>query len=1176
MAITKIRAEQQVSQSSITEAQLSGSLAGHGLGGADGLPLSVTASAIHGGVVSGSSQVILNAADSSSYNTNYIDEGSSNKYYTDARVQAELTASNVFSSSRQTVLWQADSGSYTTDFITEGSTNEYYTDARVSNYLSSSIIVSQSEQLDYDLIGQPNEGEIISQSGQIDYDLITQPDNGAIVSMSGQIVLNAADSGSYNTSYIPEGTNLYYTDARVSSFVSGSPFFTASEQIDYDEITQPGVGEIISQSGQITLQQADSSSYSTTYVDEGTNLYYTDARVLEELYQQGIVSGAAQITGSAIDAEFKDITAVNVSASAVISASSFYGQFIEISSSIEFSSGSTIFGDDAADSHEFTGSVDIEGALTVSGAVSMDDNVVLGASSSDDINFVGRVSSSIIPNRTNGIDLGSSTLKWKDLYVSGTAHIDILSASGFQIGGSSGGGNAGEFNSISASTLEVDSDAYIARGFISGGNLENVTIGANTATSGTFTTATIGYGDFESIDIDNGTIDDTIIGAGTPASGTFTTASANSLIGDTGSIGSTINIGKVSNASGHSQTATYEGFFSSLFGESKTLGYALNEISKTINLITPSQAPLLSSAGISIVKSGGSTYSGKWSNSLPASAWDSVTAGGSVTNLTDATTFDVDITTDGTTNAGVNPDNFIHGGLYSDWQSDLITGILKADLRFGQTDSYHMLDFSGLGGGATSISTASADTRVTYLRMDTAQGFGGPANNFWFMSDIDMRLARASSYTGSISASFTADFGSNGRTIGTSPIYKVSSTETALEATISNANMTVGNPQYRWLSGHRAYDDNTEFTASFRGTNFANPIFKSPLTTGLASTHFTGDDNKNYNSSGMSFLSGETIPNWNDTLIASYSIVLSTNNSNVSPSTDSQSAYTDTVTLENWNGQDATHTFTYGEYPYNGGFSSDSDADADDSGNAEQFESETHRIKIVGAGADIIKFNQVAFVSTAPLTFADLQVKHGSSNGYLVNPESAHSNQRGWYQAGGALARSGASLTSQYAQGNYYCRKLDTNSKNQTNSVTIHLDHSDTITGLDDYLVPFDDNTSNKISIGIILEQVTDGSHTLASGYTDDIIFDAGYTDSGDTGRTHTLPYGNIAQTRNVNLYGVQSAITSTSDYRQSVTVSFPSNDGCFIGNGYDAILVIRYTGASSTFHPIMKLGIEY
>ena len=47
-------------------------------------------------------------------------------------------------------------------------------------------------------------------------------------------------------------------------------------------------------------------------------------------------------------------------------------------------------------------------------------DTTIGDASSDTLTVTARVASSVVPSTTNTRDLGSSSLKWKDLYVAGT------------------------------------------------------------------------------------------------------------------------------------------------------------------------------------------------------------------------------------------------------------------------------------------------------------------------------------------------------------------------------------------------------------------------------------------------------------------------------------------------------------------------------------------------------------------------------------------------------------------------------------------------------------------------------------------------------------------------------------------------------------------------------------
>jgi len=61
---------------------------------------------------------------------------------------------------------------------------------------------------------------------------------------------------------------------------------------------------------------------------------------------------------------------------------------------------------------DITGNAKIDGNLTLGGAITIGDNT------SDTVNVIASLSSSLIPSLTNTFDLGSATKIWKDLYIS--------------------------------------------------------------------------------------------------------------------------------------------------------------------------------------------------------------------------------------------------------------------------------------------------------------------------------------------------------------------------------------------------------------------------------------------------------------------------------------------------------------------------------------------------------------------------------------------------------------------------------------------------------------------------------------------------------------------------------------------------------------------------------------
>ena len=141
----------------------------------------------------------------------------------------------------------------------------------------------------------------------------------------------------------------------------------------------------------------------------------------------------------------------------------------------------------------------------------------------------------IVPVTDDDIDIGTSSLKFKDLYVDGVGYIDSVTVTGAAtfsnidinggaidgatIGAASAG--AGTFTDLTATGTTTVTTADI-----NGGNIDGTTIGSSTAAAGTFTNLTAsGTTTVTTADINGGNIDGTIIGASSAAAGSFTTVS---------------------------------------------------------------------------------------------------------------------------------------------------------------------------------------------------------------------------------------------------------------------------------------------------------------------------------------------------------------------------------------------------------------------------------------------------------------------------------------------------------------------------------------------------------------------------------------------------------------------------------------------------------------------------
>ena len=184
-------------------------------------------------------------------------------------------------------------------------------------------------------------------------------------------------------------------------------------------------------------------------------------------------------------------------------------------------------------------------------------NVNLGNGGSDTITANGRFGSSLLPTADGTYNLGSSILEWNDLYIDGTANIDSLVADTADINagtidGATIGANSastGAFTSVTVSTTLDVSGAAIFDGNVALGNATSDTITAtgrfnsslvpSTDDARDLGTSSLQWRDLyidgtanidslvaDTADINGGTIDGTAIGGNSPSSGAFTSISA--------------------------------------------------------------------------------------------------------------------------------------------------------------------------------------------------------------------------------------------------------------------------------------------------------------------------------------------------------------------------------------------------------------------------------------------------------------------------------------------------------------------------------------------------------------------------------------------------------------------------------------------------------------------------
>ena len=166
-----------------------------------------------------------------------------------------------------------------------------------------------------------------------------------------------------------------------------------------------------------------------------------------------------------------------VTITAGVTTSQFNVNKLDVSGISTFNGNVDINADLDVDGHTNLDNVNIVGVTTFSNNVFFGDNVTLGSSNSDDVIINGKITTNLIPDVDNTVDLGASGNKWRDLYLSGTSNSSQLNISGL----STFAGNI----DVNAD-LDVDGHTNLDNVSIAGVVTATTLKGALQATSGTF------------------------------------------------------------------------------------------------------------------------------------------------------------------------------------------------------------------------------------------------------------------------------------------------------------------------------------------------------------------------------------------------------------------------------------------------------------------------------------------------------------------------------------------------------------------------------------------------------------------------------------------------------------------------------------------------------------------
>jgi hypothetical protein len=216
--------------------------------------------------------------------TTYIPEGT-NQYYTDTKARAVVSGTTPITVSNGGIsISQANTT--TNGYLSSTDWNTFNTKQAVSIGAVTTITgtnLSASVAVVSDANGKISGLSTVSVTELNYLDGVTS--NVQTQINSKQNTGNYLVSGTTTTSIIGEGSNLYFTNARAMAVVSGtSPIAVSNGLVSISKSNTSTNGYLSSTDWNTFNGKQNSGNYlisgvSTTYIPEGTNLYYTDTRV---------------------------------------------------------------------------------------------------------------------------------------------------------------------------------------------------------------------------------------------------------------------------------------------------------------------------------------------------------------------------------------------------------------------------------------------------------------------------------------------------------------------------------------------------------------------------------------------------------------------------------------------------------------------------------------------------------------------------------------------------------------------------------------------------------------------------------------------------------------------------------------------------------------------------------
>jgi hypothetical protein len=289
---------------------------------------------------------------------------------------------------------------------------------------------------------------IPSQTGNAGKFLTT---NGSVLSwdnVAGGLDYQGTWNASTNTPTLASGVGIngyyYITATAGSTNLDGITDWEIGDWLLFNGT----VWQKIDQSNLVTSVngQTGAVSLTTTNINEGTNLYYTDARARAAI---SAGTGISYDSATGVVTNASPDQTVSLTGAGTTSISGTYPNFTITSADSTVGTVTSVSGTGTVSGISLSGTVTSSGNLTLGGTLNLsspptignttpntgrfttltvDDNTTLGSSNSDTVTFTARINSDFEPATDNAYDLGRTGHEWRNLYIDGTANIDSLIA----------------------------------------------------------------------------------------------------------------------------------------------------------------------------------------------------------------------------------------------------------------------------------------------------------------------------------------------------------------------------------------------------------------------------------------------------------------------------------------------------------------------------------------------------------------------------------------------------------------------------------------------------------------------------------------------------------------------------------------------------------------------------